>query len=208
MIRLSKASSSDEGGQRSSATPTTSSERTPSSIDTCSGSFRTAARLVLTSLLAAACVDTPVTTPTELAPDPSMAVAAATAQVAPRFAQGQILVEFLPGANRSSIGAAHSAVPQREIGPGVWLTSVPAGQELAIATALSQNPQVAFAEPDYMRVFGDPLCPTCSVPNDQLFEWVWNMHNDGLIEISPLFTFATGSVDADIDWLEAYDQPR
>jgi thermitase len=70
--------------------------------------------------------------------------------------------------------------------------------------ALRRNPNVTFAEPDYLRVFGDPLCPECTLPSDQLFEWQWNMHNDGVVDLGLGLEMPTNAVDADIDWLEAF----
>jgi PKD repeat protein len=109
------------------------------------------------------------------------------------------------------VAAQHGATPEREIIPGVWLARVPEGAEAQVATALSRNPNVVFAEPDYIRMLSDPLCPSCARPDDDNFEWQWNMHNDGDVDLSPSWdpgigpVFPTGAVDADIDWLEAFD---
>jgi subtilisin family serine protease len=89
--------------------------------------------------------------------------------------------------------------------PGAWIARVPEGSEVTVASALARNPNVVFAEPDYKRVFGDPLCPECARPADQLFEWQWNMHNDGDVDLGWGLVNPTNKVDADIDWLEAFD---
>jgi len=117
---------------------------------------------------------------------------------------GRVLVQFHPGANPISVAQAHGASPSRQFIPGVWLARVPEGHELTVAAALAQNPNVIFAEPDYKRVFGDPLCPNCPRPSDNLFEWQWNMHNDGDVDLGLGLLFPTTQVDADIDWLEAF----
>ncbi len=121
------------------------------------------------------------------------------------YAPGQILARFLPGSNRAAIATEHGASPVRQVIPDVWLLSVPTGAEEALASALARNPNVVFAEPDYYRVLDDPLCPTCSRPSDQHFEWQWNMHNDGDVDLGMGLVFPTALVDADIDWLEAFD---
>lgn len=154
-----------------------------------------------------ACSDHSVLSPTA---DPGAAPRQATVASVPMARQaraahapGRVLVRFRPGVDRTAVAAQHGASPQREIIPGIWLASVPEGAELSVATALSRNPNVVFAEPDFVRVFEDPVCPGC-VPGDDLFEWQWNMHNDGLIDLGATLQIPTGAVDADIDWLEAF----
>ncbi len=84
---------------------------------------------------------------------------------------------------------------------------MPAGREVAVAAALSRNPNVEFAEPDRIRTTGDPTCPSCALPSDGLFGYKWDLHNDGTITSSTGEDLATtGAVDADVDWLEAFDR--
>ena len=139
------------------------------------------------------------------APEAPGAVSAVVQQDAPRFAPGKVLVRFQPGAAAGAVAAAGGVTLSRELGPGIWLGTVGVGAELAAAAALARNPNVLYAEPDYLRTFDDPLCPTCERPQDDLLEWQWNMHNDGDIDLGLGLVFPTEAVDADIDWLEAYD---
>jgi subtilisin family serine protease len=126
------------------------------------------------------------------------------------FVPGRLLVAFVPGANGAAIAAAHGVSPVRELLlPGIWIMSVPTGRELEIASALARNPGVRFAEPDQIRVFDDILCTHCQIPDDDFFDFKWDLHNDGIVSIAPGFLdMPTGKVDADIDWLEAHEQLR
>jgi PKD repeat protein len=85
---------------------------------------------------------------------------------------------------------------------------VPAGEELAIAEQLSKNPNVEFAEPDWITRVGP--CETsvsCDLPNGDIAMWKWDLHNPGTMDMAlqGLGTVTTGKVDADIDWAETYD---
>lgn len=142
--------------------------------------------------------------------DPPRADLRAAVSAHGRIVPGRLLVAFVPGANGAAIAAAHGASPVRELLlQGIWMMSVPAGRELEIATALARNPGVRFAEPDQIRVFDDILCTHCRIPDDDFFEFKWDLHNDGVVSIAPGFLdMPTGKVDADIDWLEAHEQLR
>ncbi|UCC26044.1 MAG: S8 family serine peptidase [Gemmatimonadales bacterium] len=121
------------------------------------------------------------------------------------FEPGRVLVRFSPGADAPGLARANGASLVREFMSGAWIARVPEGREQEVAEALARNPGVVFAEPDFRRVFGDPLCPDCTRPPDGFFEWQWNMHNDGDVDLGLGLVTQTGAVDADIDWLEAYD---
>ncbi|NIS32989.1 MAG: hypothetical protein GWN07_21240, partial [Actinobacteria bacterium] len=52
--------------------------------------------------------------------------------------------------------------------------------------------------------FEGPLCTDCTLPSDGLFEWQWSLHNDGDVDLGLGLVIPTNAVDADIDWLEAF----
>ena len=159
------------------------------------------------ALVLSACQDSSdVLAPGATAPEAAPAFSAAASG---EYVAGQILVRFAPGANRAQVAAAHGASVQRELlVPGIFVVGVAPGRELAVATALSRNPNVEFAEPDYIRTHG-VLCATgtCEPPTDKYFGYKWDLHNDGDLNNSTgAFVVNTGRTDADIDWLEAYHQ--
>ncbi|MBA4159582.1 MAG: S8 family serine peptidase, partial [Gemmatimonadetes bacterium] len=143
-----------------------------------------------------------------LAPaDADLTSAAVLPSAAADFVPGRLLVRFKTGANAAQIAAAHGASIERESVLRIQLLKVPEGQEWALVNALSRNPNVEFAEPDYIYTFG-VTCETgtCDAPNDTYFGYKWDLHNDGTLNNSTgAFVANTGKVDADIDWLEAYD---
>lgn len=120
---------------------------------------------------------------------------------------GRVLVRIDPAApsGAATVASVGSIDLEREIAPGLWVARVDIGEEKSVAEALTGSSSVMYAEPDYVRTLADPLCPSCRKPNDHLFEWQWNMHNDGDVDLGYGFLEPTGAVDADIDWLEAYD---
>jgi PKD repeat protein len=158
----------------------------------------------------AACADNPVDV-TPLSPG-SVANASLNFQsVNPEnqpFVEGQIIVRFTPGANRAQVAAGQGASIQRELlDERVFVLNVPAGAEKRIARALARNPNVEYAEPDYL--LSTIPCETgqCLPLNDAFWGRKWDLHNDGNIYNSasnPSIIATTGRVDADIDWLEAY----
>jgi PKD repeat protein len=190
----------------------------------CSGTIRNAAssrrgnlfRLVEISacsllLIFAGCDREPPTAPD--AEDPSEAVD--SLRVVPvsespseqSFVSGRVLVR-LDSAGPSlaaAVSAAESLTLEREIAPGLWIAVVEVGEEESAADALGGSAGVMYAEPDYVRTLADELCSSCRRPSDGLFEWQWNLHNDGNVDLGLGLVEPTGAVDADIDWLEAYD---
>lgn len=144
-----------------------------------------------------------------IAPEPSGAaerglVAAASGD----YVAGRLLVRFRPGAPTASVLSAQQVTIQRELFLGIQMLNVPVGRERAIADALARNPWVEFVEPDYIRTIGIP-CESgeCNAPTDTYFGYRWDLHNDGTVTNSLGQNLAnTGKVDADIDWLEAFDQ--
>jgi PKD repeat protein len=168
--------------------------------------LRSYASLALGALVLAQCAEN---NPTEPAPATKAAASAIPGTAAVNaHVPGRVLALFQPGADRVPIAAAHGATPQREVVLGVWLLQVPEGREQAIAAALGRDPNVVFAEPDWIRTISEVPCKTgtCAVPNDPYFPNKWDLHNDGDVPYPLGGQISTGKVDADIDWLEAYNQ--
>jgi hypothetical protein len=167
------------------------------------------ALLVLTLVVACTGPDAP-TTPLDPAADfaqtPSDLQLARSAQLQ-GYVPGRVLVRFRQDATANDLILGQGATVQRRLGLGIRLLSVAAGREQAVAEALRRSPVVEFAEPDFFYTVDEPCgTGTCEVPTDGFFGYRWDLHNDGTItddqgnDLVP-----TGLVDADIDWLEAFD---
>jgi len=119
------------------------------------------------------------------------------------YAPDRILVRFQPGVSASTMAAIHranGAVVIREIPQiGVQVLRVPANQVPALVAAYSRNPNVLYAEPDYIAyVVGDP--------DDKHFSWQWGLDNDGQVyKYDKHGNPISGTEDADIDFPEAWD---
>jgi subtilisin family serine protease len=124
----------------------------------------------------------------------TFAVLTAAAHAAEEFVAGELLVGFRPGSRgaqadavRNGLGAAKLKA-WSEIDAEHW--HLPPGIGVAQAIrALSANPNVLYAEPNY-------LLQAAEVPNDPLRGDTWGMHNLGQ---------SGGTPDADIDALEAWN---
>jgi subtilisin family serine protease len=125
-----------------------------------------------------------------------------TAADAHDIVPGHIIVRFRPGAARSEIAQQHRANKKRDmLLERTEVLEVEPGQEAAIAAQLSKNPNVEFAEPDYItRVGPCEVSTACNLPDGQFFHYKWDLHNTGAV-----LTQATGKIDADIDWSETFD---
>jgi len=158
--------------------------------------------------LAAACADAPdrITGPDDVSP--SLARNASSAQ-AELVQPGVVVARFADPSRASSVAADHGAAPLRSLRLGMSVLRVPEGTERQIAAALARDPRVVFAEPSVPRTLGLPCSVgDCRQPTDGHFGRRWDLHNDGAVRD------ATGNVlwtnglvpDADMDWLEAFDQ--
>ncbi|MGH2689776.1 MAG: S8 family serine peptidase, partial [Actinomycetota bacterium] len=164
---------------------------------------RCAVFLLLAVMGAAACSDEPVPTATD---EEGITRGPAAPAVAGRFVPGRVLVRFKPGARGLSVASSHGAIVGARILDDIYLLGVERGRELSTVEAMRKDPGVVFAEPDWLRTFGDPLCTDCTIPGDTYFGLKWDLHNDGDVEITPGTPVAsTGDADADMDWLEAFD---
>jgi len=117
------------------------------------------------------------------------------------YAPDRILVRFAPGVSastRAAIHRANGAALIREIPQiGVQVLRVPSNRVPEMVTAYSRNPNVLYAEPDYMAYAVEEPQPV----NDPYFGKQWGLDNDGQEYKESL----SGTVDADIDAPEAWD---
>lgn len=133
------------------------------------------------------------------------------------FVQGEILVKFRPGANASAIANAHrqarGTLLNEVARTRVQLVGVPAGDESAAIGRYRRNPNVLYAEPNFVRRIPAPLSHTPGaevVPGDFSFDEQWALHNTGQqFYCLPWITgeelcFYVGTPDADIDAPEAW----
>ncbi len=168
---------------------------------------RTSVLLALPGLLAlAACADrAPDTAVAASAPRASLDAGEVAEQAQP-FAEGQIVVRFHPGANRSEVAMEHSARVKRDLLlDRTVVMEVEPGKEKETAEKLSRHPNVEFAEPDYVIQLTPCEVGACLESNDSFMYAKWDLHNKGTHFITPTQFFNTGAADADIDWQEAYD---
>ncbi len=117
----------------------------------------------------------------------------------PPHVEGQLLVRFAPGTSelaRTQALAAASVVRSSPAGlvDGLVLAKTRVAVPLA-AAALTANPNVLYAEPDY-------IVQALSLPNDAYFSVQWGHHNVGQAILG-----TTGTPDADIDAPEAWQAP-
>jgi len=132
------------------------------------------------------------------------------------FVPGEILVKFRPGSNASAKANAHrlaGGTPLAEIArTGVQRTAVPAGNEPAAIARYQRNPNVLYAEPNFIRSIPTPVSHTSGsevVPGDYYFDEQWALHNTGqqfycIPWIDGELCLYIGTPDADIDAPEAW----
>ena len=123
--------------------------------------------------------------------------APSSAQSGGRFLAGEILVKFRPGADANAKADAHrngrgtqTAEIQRT---RVQRVRVAAGDETGAVARYRRNPNVEYAEPNYLRrlpVLVDHGGPEV-VPGDFHFKDQWALHNTG--QQFYCFPFALGS---------------
>lgn len=162
------------------------------------------ALLFLAAVTVASCSDQPDPLIAPAGPDAALDGAPAGP---PDFVPGRLLVRFAPGAPGALIARNHGAELDEPLALGIQSLRLPAGRELTVARALARNPNVVWAEPDYIIPLDLPCgSGTCITPNDPFFGYKWDLHNKGTITTSTGDVLAsTGATDADMDWLEAYD---
>jgi thermitase len=135
---------------------------------------------------------------------------------------GQIEVKFTPGATGQAKADAHrqggGRVLNEIVSTGLQLVAVAAGDETGAMNRYRRNPNVLYAEPNFIRSVPEPIgerAPithvpgTETIPGDHLFKEQWALHNTGqlfycVIPELPDFCFYLGTPDADIDAPEAW----
>jgi subtilisin family serine protease/subtilase family serine protease len=132
------------------------------------------------------------------------------------FAAGDVLVKFKPGVNANARADAHRALgatPLIEIpGTGVHRVRVPAGAESAAIARYLRNPNVLYAEPNFIRRIRTPAAQGGGsevVPDDYHFDDQWALANTGqafycIPWINGELCLYGGTPDADIDATEAW----
>ncbi len=110
---------------------------------------------------------------------------------------GQVLVKFKPDTSQNTIDnelKRHGAkVTDHVAAIGVLVLAVPQNAESRIITALSRNPNVEFAEADYLAF-------ATAAPNDTHFTNQWGLENT-----SQTIKGQVGTMDADINAPTAWD---
>ena len=132
------------------------------------------------------------------------------------FVAGEVLVKFRPGAAASALADAHrvaGATPRTEIArTRIQLVSVPAGDEAAVIARYRRNPNVLYAEPNFIRSLPRPASHSPGsevVPTEFWFDEQWALHNTGqqfqcIPWINGELCFYVGTPDADVDAPEAW----
>ena len=132
------------------------------------------------------------------------------------FVAGEILVKFKPGVNAGARADAHmvaGATPQIDVQrTGVQRVRVQARAESAAIAQYRRNPNVLYAEPNFIRSIPMPSAhPAGSevVPGDHYFDEQWGFDNTGqsfycIPWISGELCLYRGTPDADIDAPEAW----
>jgi subtilisin family serine protease/subtilase family serine protease len=132
------------------------------------------------------------------------------------FVPGEILVKFTSGAAAGVRGDGHrqaGGLLLNEIGrTGVQLVSVANGDEAAAIARYRRNPNVQYAEPNYIRRIPTPASHSggsAPVPHDHYFDEQWALHNTGqqfqcIVLIFGNWCLYQGTPDADIDAPEAW----
>jgi len=125
------------------------------------------------------------------------------------FVAGQIIVRFTPGANRSEVAEAHRAHKKDDMALArTEILEVPVGEEMEIAAQMARNPNVEFAEPDWIQKVGPcEVASACTLPDGQFFVYKWDLHNTGTIvdQVLGYGAVSSGTAGADTKWAETYD---
>lgn len=116
----------------------------------------------------------------------------------PSHVQGQILVKFRDHGAAAGVLLQHGLSEGPGIGDtGAHVIRVPAGKELQLIDALSRNPAVEYAEPDYV---------VTAAMTDEYFPRQYALQNDGqsFTNTKGDLKIAGGKADADVDAVEAW----
>jgi thermitase len=148
---------------------------------------------------------------------PSLTSAQQAGSSLPAYVADQVVVAFQPGTPANAIADAHrqaGANPIKRLDAiGVEIARIGSGSAIAAAAAYARNPNVRYAEPNYLRLMilpdeGQDPNPPFGLGIDYLAEQYY-LHNTGQNFYYDEFTgepgAITASVDADIDASEAWD---
>jgi thermitase len=137
----------------------------------------------------------------------------------PSYVEGQVIVAFQPGASASAMAAAHQQAGARELrslgGSNTVLAEVGAGGVMPSIAAYEKNPNVRYAEPNYIRLLfipdeGNDPQPPMGLGIDYFAEQ-YGLNNTGQSFYYDEWTGEPGAIsgidDADIDAAEAWDLP-
>jgi hypothetical protein len=170
--------------------------------------MRSSRSILVLGLALAACSDTipPTSANVALTSAPLRVLETAEGELV----AGQIIVQFRPGAARSEIAEAHRAKKKDDMRlEHTEILEVPVGEELAVAAELSKNPNVVFAEPEWVaRVGPCEVASSCDLPDGGFWAFKWDLYNTGSFiapAVQPGLLVNTGRADADIDLAELYD---
>lgn len=123
------------------------------------------------------------------------------------YIPGQVIARLRPGASAERVAHGAGAGVGRALRLSrTFVLNVPVGRERQIASALSRNPNIEFAELN--EAYEVLPCETgvCVVPDDPSMMLRWDLHNTGaILNAAGAVLQATGRADADTDWLEAHD---
>jgi len=134
-----------------------------------------------------------------------------------KYASGEIIVKFQPGAaaaakqeaHKLAGGATKSSIASRNL----ELVRVPPGREQDFIERYNKNPNVQYAEPNFIRSIPEPLSHAPGsevVPGDFYFDEEWGLNNTGqMFQCIPWpfggeLCFYIGTPDADMDAPEAW----
>ncbi|GAB3277268.1 S8 family peptidase [Sinomonas notoginsengisoli] len=115
------------------------------------------------------------------------------------IAKGQILVKFRDARASAGVLHQHGLGDGPEIGStGAHLIKVPAGAELRLVAALSNNPAVEYAEPDAIA---------SATTNDQYFDRQYALQNTGqsFTNTAGTITVPAGTPHADVHAVDAWN---
>jgi subtilisin family serine protease/subtilase family serine protease len=134
-------------------------------------------------------------------------------QAATPFVAGEIVVKFRPGLAASDKANAHRAAFGTSLmeirRTGLQRIRVPAGDESAAIARYRRNPNVLYAEPNFVRSIGAPRAQGAGapvIPSDSYFNEQWGLNNTGqpFFCLIPGFCFYAGTPGADIDAPEGW----
>jgi subtilisin family serine protease/subtilase family serine protease len=143
-----------------------------------------------------------------------------SAQTAPRsrFVSGELLVKFKPAAGANERATAHRAAGATLLAQiprtNVHRVRVPAGTEAEVIARYQRNPNVLYAELNFIRSVPESISGSSqSVPADHSFPEQWALNNTGqsfycIPWIGGDLCFYSGTADADIDAPEAWAVTR